>query len=168
MSYVESSANTTTSSTSTGRPGDSGHTQPDPEDVATREAGLILRAGAAGAEAGASGSFRRLIYRLNYRVDNLPTDRGTTFRGTISTAPETWDTRRGGQQRGNGHHHHRRTRTRTNTGLPLARGLRRGPIRRRCRQVRLLPSSRRQTLFSTAAGHHRKKDTVAVAKTSDS
>ena len=104
MSYVESSANTTTSSTSTGRPGDSGHTQPDPEDVATREAGLILRAGAAGAEAGASGSFRRLIYRLIYRVDNLPTDRGTTFRGTISTAPETWDTRRGGQQRGNGHH----------------------------------------------------------------
>ena len=128
------------SSTSTCRPGDSGHTQPDPEDVVTRAAGLILRAGAAGAEAGSSGSFRRLIYRLICREDKLPTDRATTFGelslrhrkhgilglGGSSQAMVTTTT--GG-----------RVRVRIR-GCRLREALWRGPTRRRCRQVRILPS----------------------------
>ena len=107
--YLNSSPNTMTSSTSSCRPGDSGHTRLDAEDVATRAAGFILRTGAAGAEQRASGSFRhiipRLISRLTCRVDDFRTDRGTLSRPTIPTALETWNTRGGGQQRGTGQPH---------------------------------------------------------------
>ena len=84
-------------------PGLGGMRTASPEDVATRAAGLILRAGVAGAGPRASGSFRhmipRLISSLTYRVDDFPTDRGTRSRPTIPTALETWNTRGGGQQR---------------------------------------------------------------------
>ena len=50
-------------------PGLAGMRTASPEDVATRATGLILRTGADGAGAGASGRCRRLICRL----DNFPT-----------------------------------------------------------------------------------------------
>ena len=73
-------------------PGLAGMRTASPEDVATRAAGLILRAGAAGAGQRASGSFRhiipRLISRLTCRVDDFPTDRGTHSRPTTPMALE--------------------------------------------------------------------------------
>ena len=113
-----------TSFTSSCRPGDSGHTRLDAEDVATRAAGFILRTGAAGAEQRVSGRRRLLISRQISRqichLKHFTTERGTTSRKITPTTTNTGDTR-GGKQRGNGHHHQRRTRTSTNTGLPLTR-----------------------------------------------
>ena len=114
-----------TSSTSSCRPGDSGHTRLDAEDVATRAAGFILRTGAAGAEQRASGSFSHLISRQISRqichLNHFTTERGTTSRKITPTTTNTGDTR-GGKQRDHGHHHQRRTHTSTNTGSPLTRG----------------------------------------------
>ena len=124
-SYLKSSPNTTTSSTSSCRPGDSGQTRLDAEDVATRAAGFILRTGAAGAEAGASGSYRkifhqisRLISRRICRLDNFPTGRGTLLRQVIPTT-DTGDTRDGEKQQGTGRRHGR---TRTDMGSGVAKG----------------------------------------------
>ena len=90
-----------------------------PEDVATTS--IILPAGAAEAEARASGRCHRLIFRpvrrrkfcLICHLDNFPMNCGTLLRHIIPTRTNTWGTRGGGQQRGTGHHHRRRSR-----GLP--------------------------------------------------
>ena len=125
-----------------------------PEDVATRT-GIILRAGAAGAGAGASGRCRRLICRLICRLDNFPTDRGTRFRGKLSLRQRIQGILGVGGSSGA---------LVTTTGGRVriwARGLReelwREPSRRRWREVQLRPSSRRRGFFSTAAGDHRGK-----------
>ena len=57
-------------------PGLAGMRTASPEDVATRT-GIILRAGAAGAGAGASGRCRRLICRLICRLGYSPKDRAS-------------------------------------------------------------------------------------------
>ena len=93
-SSAESSTDTTATSTST--------RTASPEDMITRGSGITLRAGAAGAGAGAFGSCSRQIHRLICRLDNFPMDRGTLSRRIIPTTTDTWDTRGGGQQRGIG------------------------------------------------------------------
>ena len=48
-----------------------------------------------------------LNFRLICRLGNFPTHCGTLLQKIIPTRTNTWDKRRGGQQRGTGHHHRR-------------------------------------------------------------
>ena len=114
---------------------------PFPEDVATT--GIILRAGAAEAGARASGRCHRLFFRrirrrifcLICRLDDFPMDRGTLSPQIIPTRTNTWDTQRGGHQRGTGHHHHRRR----SWGLPSSSSSSSTKTTKNSKRARLLP-----------------------------
>ena len=112
-SYAESWTDITATSTRT--------RTASPEDMATRRTGIILRTGAAGAEAGASMNCRRVIFRLISRkichLNHFTTQRDTTSRKITPTTTNTGDTR-GGKQRGTGQHHGR---TSTDMGSRVTR-----------------------------------------------